>query len=113
MKLINYCLIFFFFFGIIGCGGKHETISINTPTIQCGMCQKTIEIGLKKIKGINNSKVDLATKKTMVTYNLDKTDLNKIEKAISDLGYKANDKLSDPNAYEKLPACCKIGGMDH
>jgi periplasmic mercuric ion binding protein len=112
VKSINLIIILLSFL-IVACNGEHVTVSVNTPTIQCGMCQKTIEMGLKKIAGINNSTVDLATKKTKIIYDLEKTDLESIEKAISSLGYQANEKLADPISYESLPACCKIGGMDH
>jgi len=112
MKIIKSVLVLLSVF-IIGCSGEYETIFINTPTIQCGMCQKTIEMGLKNIKGVNSSNVDLETKKTKVIYNIDKINIKIIQKAITDLGYQANDQLADSLAYEKLPACCKIGGMDH
>ena len=112
MKLMNFVITILSFL-IIACNGEHSTVTVNTPTIQCGMCQKTIEVGLKKISGVNNSTVDLATKKTKVIYDSEKTDIKSIEKAISDLGYQANEQLADPTSYELLPACCKIGGMDH
>ena len=112
MKIINSVIIILSFL-IIACNGENVTISVNTPTIQCGMCQKTIEVGLKKIVGVSNSTVDLATKKTKIVYDLEKTDIKSIEEAISSLGYQANEKLADPTSYESLPACCKIGGMDH
>ena len=112
MKLINSVIIILSFL-IIACNGENVTISVDTPTIQCGMCQKTIEVGLKKIVGVSNSTVDLATKKTKIVYDLEKTDIKSIEEAISSLGYQANEQLADPTSYESLPACCKIGGMDH
>ena len=56
-------------------------------------------------------KVDLETKITKVVFDKEKIDLSKIEKAISGLGYQANETLADPIAYEGLPGCCKIGGM--
>ena len=49
--------IFFF-----GCSGEVIKVTVETPTIQCGMCQKMIEKGLAKLQGVSNSKVDLATK---------------------------------------------------
>ena len=112
MNLMNFVITILSFL-IIACNGEHSTVTVNTPTIQCGMCQKTIEVGLKKISGVNNSTVDLATKKTKVIYDIEKTDIKSIEKAISNLGYQANEQLADPTSYESLPACCKIGGMDH
>ena len=97
---------------VIGCGGEQVNAAVNTPTIQCGMCQKTIEIGLTKVPGVTHSTVDLETKTTKVIFDKEKTDLSKIEKAISGLGYQANETLADPIAYEGLPGCCKIGGMN-
>ena len=38
--------------------------------------------------------------------------LDQIEKAISNLGYQANETLANSEAYESLPVCCKIGGME-
>ena len=55
---------------------------------------------------------DLATKTTKISFDAQKTDLLKIEKAISNLGYQANKTLANSEAYESLPACCKIGGME-
>lgn len=91
------------------CGGEHATITVNTPTIQCGMCQTTIENGLKKTLGIKDANVDLKTKNATVTYNIDKTDITKIENVISSLGYQANEIKPDPDIYEALPGCCKVG----
>ena len=102
----------------INCVGDPETVTISTPTIQCGMCQKAIERGLGRLKylfffkGVASSKVDLATKTASVAYYTERTDISTIEKTISSLGYQANEITADPNAYESLPACCKIGGMD-
>ncbi len=97
---------------VFGCGEEALNVTISTPTIQCGMCQRNIEMGLSNVSGISASKVDLATKVTKVSYNKEKIDLLKIEKAISDLGYQANKMLASRDAYETLPACCKVGGME-
>ena len=112
MENINKLLATFFLAIIISCNGEIESITINTPTIQCGMCQASIEKGLSKLNGVSRSKVDLKTKTTVVSYSADKTNLDKIERAISDLGYQANSIKADEKAYAELFPCCKIGGMD-
>tara|TARA_Y100000588_G_C13897498_1_gene771367 strand:+ start:133 stop:474 length:342 start_codon:yes stop_codon:yes gene_type:complete len=108
-KLLIFPLVMVLF---VGCGEEPMKVTVNTPSIQCGMCQKAIEVGLSKITGVKHSKVDLATKTTLVLFDSEKSDLKTIENTISKLGYQANDTPSDPIAYESLPACCKIGGMD-
>jgi hypothetical protein len=42
-----------------------------------------------------------------VTYNKGKTSPEKIRKAISKVGYDADNVTADPKAYSKLDACCK------
>ena len=111
MNRISFLLTSVFFITMIGCDDEHVNAVVNTPTIQCGMCQKTIEMGLKKVSGVTHSAVDLETKTTTVVYDMKKTDLTQIEKAISELGYQANETLADPLAYEALSGCCKVGGM--
>ena len=97
---------------MISCNGASEEIIINTPTIPCWMCLKIIEVGLAKVDGISNPRVDLKTKKTVLLYNPEKTNVKLIEKAVSDLGYQANDLKANSTSYAELPDCCKIGGMD-
>lgn len=112
MKKINQIQLLLFLSIFLGCNGETLEVVINTPSIQCGMCQKNIEMGLSSVNGISASKVDLATKVTTVKYFKDRIDIPKIEKEISNLGYQANNILADDIKYESLPACCKIGGMD-
>ena len=44
-QILNILILFI----AVSCNGKVENITVDTPTIQCGMCQKTIEMGLKKL----------------------------------------------------------------
>ena len=112
MKSNLFVLAIFFSTLMVGCNNASEEMVINTPTIQCGMCQKTIEVGLAKIDGVSNPKVDLKTKKTILLHDPEKTNIKSIEKVVSELGYQANNLKANPDSYADLPACCKIGGMD-
>ena len=100
--------IIFTFIVFISCQGSNDTINITTPTIQCGMCKETIESGLKKSPGIKSANVDMKNKTASVTYNINKIDIPKIEKIISELGYVANLTPANSEVYEKLPFCCKV-----
>ena len=110
MRVNNTILAVVLFAVFMGCGGEQASNTVTTPTIQCGMCQKTIEDGLKKISGVTAVTVDLKTKTTRVTYDIQKTDIAKIEKVISSLGYQANETQADPHVYDALPGCCKVSG---
>ena len=112
MKNKIFTVAIFFSILFTGCNNSSEEMIINTPTIQCGMCQKIIEVGLAKVDGVSNPKVDLKTKKTILFHDPEKTNIKSIEKVVSELGYQANALKANPDSYADLPACCKIGGMD-
>ncbi|MCX6143267.1 MAG: heavy-metal-associated domain-containing protein [Ignavibacteriales bacterium] len=81
--------------------------TIKVPTIVCGSCVTTVTNALKKVDGVKTAKVDLKKKTATVTYASTKATVDKLEKAIADAGYDANDVKRNPEAYEKLDACCK------
>ncbi len=86
---------------------KTITAVINTPSVQCSMCKSKIEKNLKKIDGISSVKVDYKKKTTTVSWENDKTNLEKIKTAISKSGYDADNILADEAAYNDLADCCK------
>lgn len=85
---------------------NEKEIKINTSAV-CGMCKTRIEEGLAFEKGISNVSLDLETKVLTVVFNSNKTDETKILTLINNLGYDANDTKANPEAFAKLPACCK------
>ncbi|RPI14677.1 MAG: heavy-metal-associated domain-containing protein [Ignavibacteriae bacterium] len=86
-------------------GNKKTTINI--PTIQCGMCKKTITSVLKDIDGVKSVNVNMNTKKVSVKFDDTKTNIEALENAITAAGYDANDKKRDAAAYDNLHGCCK------
>lgn len=94
---------------IISCdSGETAQADIQLATIQCGTCKKTIEKGISDVKGVVKVEVDVEKKIGHVTYKAGVVDLAIIEKAISALGYDANNTTADPAAYESLLGCCKV-----
>lgn len=91
---------------------KLQTVKIQTSA-QCEMCKTRIEETLAFEKGVKLSNLNLEDMIVTVSYNAKKTNVDKIRKAISNVGYQADEVLADPKAYEKLPACCQLGGHDH
>lgn len=91
---------------------KEKEIKIQTSAI-CGMCEERIETNMAFEKGVKSVELDDKTKIVTITYKTAKTDPDKLRKAISKLGYDADDVEADPKAYAKLPACCKKGVAPH
>jgi|WetSurMetagenome_2_1015567.scaffolds.fasta_scaffold326477_2 periplasmic mercuric ion binding protein len=80
---------------------------IKVPTLICSSCVATVTKALKKIDGVKTAKVDLKAKTATVTFAASKVTVNKLELAIAEAGYDANGIKRNPEAYEKLDACCK------
>ena len=85
---------------------RNNTIKIGTSA-QCEMCTHRIEETLTFEKGIKSAKLDLETGIITVAYRTNRTNPEKIRNAISKIGYDADDVKADPDAYAKLPGCCK------
>jgi mercuric ion binding protein len=87
--------------------GALETATISVPTVQCEQCKDRIEKYLTREDGIQSVKVDYKKKTCKVVYLWDRTTLENIKTAIANVGYDAGDVTADPEAYKKLPTCCK------
>jgi len=87
--------------------GSSETAVIKTPTVQCEQCKKKIESYLSREEGVQKVVVDYKKKITTVTYLFDRTSVENVKTAIANVGYDADDVKADPDAYKRLPTCCK------
>lgn len=82
-------------------------------SIECDHCKACETCGLNfkdhmlKIKGVKMYELNEETKTITVYYNTKKTNLQTIKTAISKMGFDADDVKADPQAYQKLDACCK------
>ena len=85
-----------------------QTEVVRVNSIVCGTCGKTVETAVFGVEGVKSVNVDVDAKTLEVKYVSAQTNLQTIERAITDAGYDANDRPKDPGAYEKLDACCKI-----
>jgi len=117
-------IVLFFCLLIAGCGNDKETsskeketvdlssiegnlIEVQIPSVQCNMCKETIEKAVNNVDGVNYVNVIVNDKIAKVKFDKTKTELTKIENAITSAGYQANDKPADNEAYNNLPGCCK------
>ena len=93
-----------------------QTVTINTPTVQCEMCKQRIEKYMVREEGVTKVNVDYKHKKTKVTYYAERTNIENIKTALANVGYDADDITANDDSYQKLPKCCKKpedgGGME-
>jgi copper chaperone CopZ len=102
---------------LTGFGNLHAQ-NENTKTEQfkvygnCGMCEKRIEKAAKSVDGVSAADWDQKTKMLEVKYDTSKTDLDKIEQAVADVGHDTDSKKADNKTYNALPGCCKYDRSD-
>lgn len=102
-------LLFFMIIGLTGVtmAQKGTTVVIKTPTVQCDQCKQRIENYMSHEEGILKVNVDYKKKTTTVTYMSDRTNVENIKALIANVGYDADDVTAEPDAYKRLPTCCK------
>lgn len=61
---------------------------LNIEGMTCAACAKAIERVTKKLDGVENSSVNIATEKLNINYDKNKVSIEQIEKAIEKAGYK-------------------------
>lgn len=89
-----------------------QTVKIQT-TAECNDCKERLEEKLNYTKGVKYSNLDVESKVLEVKFLTKKISLEKIKKIVSELGYDADEVKANRTAYDALPQCCKVGGMEH
>jgi len=113
MKNLLLLMMLLFSIGIFAQDGrKNEKVVIKTNIYcdhckECPSCGKGMKTELLRIKGVKMFELDDKKMTLTVYYNAQKTDASQIRKAISELGYDADEVKAVPAAYEKLDECCK------
>ena len=107
-KLFAFALLFFVFSSVVSAQTKAQmTAKISTPSVQCDMCKKRIEEGLKRYDGVLSVNVNYKKKETTVKYLTDRANEEIIKTAIANMGYDANEIAATKESYDALPKCCK------
>ncbi len=91
---------------------RFETIEIQTSAV-CGMCKDRIEKEMAFERGVRKVELDSETKIVSIEYHNGRTNPEKLRKAISKIGYDADDVEADQKAHDRLPACCQKGNEPH
>lgn len=76
----------------------------------CASCAMRIEKGLKKVPGVKEASVNLATERANVTYDPAQTNIEQIVQKVDAVGYKAIPQM--PSALEAIPSGTAATGSD-
>jgi Cu+-exporting ATPase len=87
---------------------------LNLEGMTCASCAMRIEKGLKKVPGVKDASVNLATEKATVTYDPTQTGIEQMVQKVEAVGYKATEQtamssLSRPSQVE--PGTATLAGL--
>ena len=85
-------------------GDKTEKIEVKG---NCGMCEKRIEKAALAVDGVSKAEWNKETKQMELVFDDSKTNLDKIEVAISKVGHDTPHHKASDEVYNELPGCCK------
>jgi periplasmic mercuric ion binding protein len=105
MKTKNLSLLTLLLFGVLTvfAGEKTEKFKVYG---NCGMCQSRIEKAAKSVDGVTTAEWDKETKILEVTFDDSKTDVDKIELALVEVGHDTENLKAKNSVYDELPGCC-------
>ena len=73
---------------------------------KCSMCEKRIETAAKSVAGVKSADWNIETNMIEVSFDTTKTDVNKIQMAIANVGHDTDKYRATDETYNKLPQCC-------
>ena len=88
------------------------TVKIQTSAV-CGQCKERLEHDLAFEKGVKFVELNEETKVLTIKYKKGKNTKENLKKAVTKVGYDADDLPANLKAYNALPACCKKDVAPH
>ena len=88
---------------------QKETVEILTSAscFEGPCCKERIEEEMQFTRGVTAVDFDIQSQVLTVTFKTKKTNAYKLRKAISLIGYNADDVKANKKAHDKLPSCCQ------
>ena len=75
----------------LGYGVVQDSVNLRITGMTCASCVGNVEKALKKLDGVTNVSVNLPTEKGLVEYDSGKVSVREIIKAVTDIGYGAEE----------------------
>jgi Cu+-exporting ATPase len=83
---------------------RTSQVSLRIEGMHCAACAGTVEAGLKRLPGVGEASVNLATKTASVIYDPAAVDIQALKKAVSDTGYSVVETAGDQGEDEVVAA---------
>jgi len=71
----------------LGAFAKKQTVMLEVPTMTCVTCPITVEKALQQVEGVTKAEVTFEDKLAVVTFDDEKTTVEKLTEATKNAGY--------------------------
>ncbi|WP_018624873.1 mercury resistance system periplasmic binding protein MerP [Kangiella aquimarina] len=71
----------------LGAFAKQQTVMLEVPTMTCVICPITVEKALQQVEGVTKAEVTFEDKLAVVTFDDEKTTVEKLTEATKNAGY--------------------------
>lgn len=69
--------------------GETKQVTLDVPGMNCALCSPTVKKALQRVPGYVDAKVDLDSKRVVVTYDAEKTAPQSLARAVTEAGFPA------------------------
>src|SRR5579859_3264324 len=83
--------------------GQRRQVVLAVEGMMCATCAMRIEKGLKKLPGVAEASVNLASEQAAVTYDSTQTDLEQMTRKVAAIGYKAVPLMATSSSRVQTP----------
>jgi Cu+-exporting ATPase len=90
---------------------KEEKITLAIGGMTCAACVNRIEKGLRKIEGVSEAQVNLATERATIVYHPEKVGKSEFRKTVEDLGYEVRGFEEEASADREAEARTREIGL--
>ena len=84
-----------------GYGVAADTVRFKVAGMTCANCVAAVEKALKKVKGVTNVSVNLATETAFVEFEHGKVTIDDLKRAVTKAGYKVVEDMAGPSPQEQ------------
>lgn len=78
-----------------------------SPQMHCESCENKIKGNLRFEKGVKNIETNIEKQQVVVTYDADKTSVEKLQRGFEKIGYDAKEVKAECKQKNASDACCE------
>jgi len=86
---LRFLVLASWFVAVTVSAGETKQVILDVPGMNCALCPPTVKKALQRVPGYVDAKIDVDTKRAVVTYDADKTAPQSLARAVTDAGFSA------------------------